>query len=65
MGKQRLPGTGTRSKGGRRSAAVPAVRSMTDLDPVAPATTPGAGEPESPADEPGEEITRTIKAAYQ
>jgi hypothetical protein len=65
MRKKHLPGAGARVKGSRRSAAVPAVRSMTDLDPAVPATAPGAGEPESPADEPGEEITRTIKAAYQ
>lgn len=38
---------------------------MTDPDPVAPVTAPGDGEPEKPADELSEELTRTIKAAYQ
>jgi hypothetical protein len=65
MKRKRLPGTGERVKIGRRSGAVPPVRSMTDLDPVAPATTSAVGEPERPADEPSEEVTRTIKAAYQ
>lgn len=63
MGRQRPPRTGKRLKGGRRSAAVPEVRSMTDLDDAA--TTSAAGEPEKPTDEPGEELVRTIKAAYQ
>jgi len=54
-----------RMKVGRQSAAIPTVRSMTDLDPVAPAATPGVPAPEKPADEPSEELTRTIKSAYQ
>ncbi len=65
MRKKRLPGAGERGKGGRRLAAVPAVRSMTDADPVAAAPTPTVGPPEKPADEPSEEIKRTLKAAYQ
>ena len=52
-------------KVGRRSLAIPPVRSMTDEGPVAPAATPGAAEPEKPADEPSEELIRTIKSAYQ
>ena len=54
-----------RMKVGRQSAAVPAVRSMTDLDPVAPAATSSVARSEKPADEPSEELIRTIKAAYQ
>jgi hypothetical protein len=65
MGKKRLPQAGDRVKVGRRSLTLPGVRSMTDPDPAAPATKPGAGEPEKPADELSEELTRTIKAAYQ
>jgi hypothetical protein len=65
MRKKRLPGTGERVKVGRRLVTLPGVRSMTDPDPVAPATKPGVGEPETPTDEPNEELTRTIKAAYQ
>jgi hypothetical protein len=65
MGKKRLPGAGERVKVGRRSLTLPGVGSMTDVDPVAPATKPGVGEPEKPADEPSEELTRMIKAAYQ
>ena len=66
MKKKRLPRAGERVKVvGRRSLTVPGVRSMTDLDPVAPATKPGPGEPEKPTDELSEELTRTIKAAYQ
>ncbi|MBM3650278.1 MAG: hypothetical protein FJX11_21070 [Alphaproteobacteria bacterium] len=59
MSKKRLP------RAGGQSAAVPAVRSMTDRDPAAPATASSAGEPEKPADEPDDKLTRTIKAAYQ
>ena len=52
-----------RMKGGRQSAVIPPVRSMTDL--ATPAATSGAAESEKPADEPSEELTRTIKSAYQ
>ena len=65
MRKKRLPGAGERLKVGRRWVTVPGVRSMTDADPAAPATKPGVGEPKMPTDEPSEELTRTIKAAYQ
>jgi hypothetical protein len=65
MRKKRLPGAGERVKVGRRLVTLPGVRSMTDPNPVAPATRPGVGEPEKPTDEPSEELTRTIKAAYQ
>ena len=65
MGKKRLPRSGDRVKVGRWSLTFPGVRSMTDLDPAAPATQAAAGEPEKPADELSEELTRTIKAAYQ
>ena len=63
MRKKRLPGAGERVKVGRRLVTLPGVRSMTDPDPVAPAKPPG--EPEKSTDEPSEELTRTIKAAYQ
>jgi hypothetical protein len=65
MRKKRLPRAGERVKVGRRSLTLPGVRSMTDLDPVAPATKPGVGEPEKSTDELSEELIRTIKAAYQ
>ena len=58
MGKKRV-------KVGRRLVTVPSVRSMTDSAPQAPATKPGNGEPEKPTVEPSEEVTRTIKSAYQ
>ena len=64
MSKKRLPRTGERVKVGRRLVMVPGVRSMTDPDPAVPATTSGVGEPE-PTDELSEELTRTVKAAYQ
>jgi hypothetical protein len=64
MRKKRLSGAGERVKVGRRLVTLPGVRSMTDADPVAPATKPGDGEPEKPTDELSEELTRTIKAAY-
>ncbi len=54
-----------RVKVGRRPLALPAVRSMTDPDLVAPATKPDVGQPDEPNDEVSEELTRTIKAAYQ
>jgi len=63
--KKCLPGAGERVKVGRRLVTVPAVRSMTDPKQVAPATKSGGGEPERPTDELSEELTRTIKAAYQ
>ena len=59
----RKPKAGERVKVGRRLLVVPGVRSMTD--PVARATKPGAGEPQKPTEELSEELTRTIKAAYQ
>ncbi len=65
MSKKRLPRRGERVKVGRRLVRVPGVRSMTDADPAAPAATPGAGEPETPTDELSEELTRTVKGAYQ
>ena len=61
----RKPRSRERVKVGRRLLALPGVRSMTDPDPVAPATKPGVGQPEKPTDEPNEELIRTIKAAYQ
>ncbi len=65
MGKKRHSGAGERVRVGRRLVTLPGVRSMTGPDPAAPATKPGVGEPERPADELSEEFTRTIKAAYQ
>ena len=65
MKKKRLPKAGERVKVGRRLVPLPGVRSMTGPDPVVPATKPGAGAPEKPTDELSEELTRTIKAAYQ
>ena len=65
MKKQRLPRAGQLVKVGRRRLAVPGVRSMTDPDPVASAAKPEGGEPEKPADELSEELTRMVKAAYQ
>jgi hypothetical protein len=64
MGKKRFPRAGERVKVGRRLLTLPGVRSMTDPDPVAPATKT-AGEPEKPTEELSEELTRKIKAAYQ
>jgi hypothetical protein len=61
----RKPNTGKRVKVGRRLLVLPGVRSMTDSDPVAPATKPGAGGPEKPTDELNEELTKMIKTAYQ
>ena len=62
MKKKRLPRADERVKVGRRVLTVPGVRSMTTA-PVAPATKPV--EPEKPTDELSEQLTRTIKAAYQ
>jgi hypothetical protein len=61
----RKPRAGERVKVGGRFLALPSVRSMTDPDPIAPATKPGAGEPEKPTDELNDGVTQTIKAAYQ
>ncbi|HEY4170656.1 MAG TPA: hypothetical protein VGM96_27930 [Reyranella sp.] len=65
MSKKRLPRAGERVKVGRRLVMVPGVKSMTDPDPVAPATTADGAEPEKPTDELSEELTRMVKAAYQ
>ena len=64
MRKKRLPGAGERVKVGRRLVPLPGVRSMTS-DSVAPAPKAGDGKREKPTDEPSEELTRTIKKAYQ
>jgi hypothetical protein len=61
----RKPKAGERVKVGRRFLVLPGVRSMTNPDPVVPATKPGAGEAGKPTEELSEEFTRTIKAAYQ
>ena len=61
----RKPKPGDRVKVGRRLLVLPGVRSMTNPDPVVPATKPVAGEREKPTEELSEELTRTIKAAYQ
>jgi len=65
MRKKRLPRAGERVKVGRRLFSVPGVRSMKDPTPVAPAAKSGGGELEKPTDELIEELTRTVKAAYQ
>ena len=65
MRKKRLPRSGERVKAGRRLFTVPGVTSMTDPNPVAPPTKSGDGEPDRPTDELTEELTRTVKAAYQ
>jgi hypothetical protein len=52
-------------KVGRRLLVLPGVRSMTNPDPVTPATKLGAVEPDKPTDELNEELTQMIKAAYQ
>jgi hypothetical protein len=44
---------------------MPGVPVMADRDQAAPATKPGDRESERPADELTEELTRTVKAAYQ
>jgi hypothetical protein len=59
------PTRGGRVKVGRRLLVLPGVRSMTNPDPVAPATKPGAAKPDKPTDELNEELTQMIKAAYQ
>jgi hypothetical protein len=63
--KRRLPGAGERVKVGRRLITVPGVASMTNPKPAAAATKPGHAELEKPTDELTEELTRTVKAAYQ
>ena len=65
MRKNRLPRAGERVKVGRRLVMVPGVRSMTEPDPAVPAAMSSVGEPERPTDELSEELTRTVKAAYQ
>ncbi len=65
MGKRRLPAAGERVRVGRQWLTVPGVKSMTDSAAGAPATKPGVGAAEKPTDELSEELTRTIKAAYQ
>ena len=61
--KRRLPGAGERVKVGRRLITVPGVTSMTNPTPAAAAPKPA--ELEKPTDELTEELTRTVKAAYQ
>ena len=63
--KRRLPGAGERVKVGRRLITVPGVTSMTNPTPAAVAAKPGHAELEKPTDELPEELTRTVKAAYQ
>lgn len=63
--KKRLPGAGERVRAGRRWVTAPGVPSMTDPTPAVPTTKSGDGEPEGPADEAIEELTRIVKAAYQ
>jgi hypothetical protein len=65
MGKKRLPRAGERLKVGRRLVTLPGVRSLTDAAPTAPTKKSDSIGPDKPADEPSEELTRTIKAAYQ
>jgi hypothetical protein len=63
--KRRLPAAGERVKVGRRLITVPGVTSMTNPNPAAAATNPDHSELEKPTDELSEELTRTVKAAYQ
>jgi hypothetical protein len=64
--KRRLPRAGERVKVGRRlMITVPGVTSMTDPNRAATTTKPGDSESERPTDELTEELTRTVKAAYQ
>jgi len=63
--KRRLPRAGERVKVGRRLITVPGVTSMTDPNRAVPTTKPGDSESERPTDELTEELTRTVKAAYQ
>lgn len=57
--KRRLPGAGERVKVGRRLITLPGVQAMTK------STKPGDGELERPTEELTEELSRTVKAAYQ
>ena len=50
---------------GQMTPLVPGVRSMTDANPVTPPPKSGDGGSEKPTDELTEELTRTVKAAYQ
>ena len=52
-------------KVGGRLLTVPGVTSMTDPNPIAPPTKSADGESDKPTDELTEELTRTVKAAYQ
>lgn len=63
--KERLLRAGEQVKVGRRRITVPGLRSMTDPSLVVPTTKPGDGESDRPIDELAEELSRTIKAAYQ
>jgi hypothetical protein len=63
--KKRPPRAGNRVKAGRRLIAMPGVTSMTDPNSSEPTTRPAEGESERPTDELTEELTRTVKAAYQ
>ncbi len=65
MRKKRRPGAGGQVKVGRRWLTVPGVTSMSDPSPAAPTTKRGDGDSERPTDELTEELTRTVKAAYQ
>ena len=65
MRKKRLPKAGERVKVGRRWLTVPGVTSMTDANPVAPTAKSGDGKLDRPTEELTEELTRTVKAAYQ
>ena len=65
IGKRRPSGAGGRVKVGRRLIAVPGVPSLTPSEPAAPETKPRDGALEKPKDELSEELTRTVKAAYQ
>jgi hypothetical protein len=59
--KKRPPGPGERVKIGRRLVTLPVGRPLADTVPAAPTKKSDGGEP----DELSEELTRTIKAAYQ
>jgi hypothetical protein len=63
--KGRLPKAGKRKRAGHRYLMVPDVPSLTDARSPAPAKAAEGTEPESPVEELSEELTRTIKAAYQ
>jgi hypothetical protein len=63
--KKRLPRAGDRVRVGRRLLTVPGVTTMADPKAAAPPPKPADGESKRPADELTEELTRTVKAAYQ